>query len=335
MQASGGHKALVIGTGSIGGRHAANLKRLGVNAVALWDPDAARAKSLAAELGARAVPTLADGLADGPSLALVCSPPAFHVTQAREALGAGCHVFIEKPVSATLDGLGQLESAAATARRVVQVGYNLRYIPALREIKRRIDAGGIGRVFWLRAEFGQYLPDWRPSQDYRTSYTARRELGGGIVLDATHEIDYALWFLGRPLRILALGGRLGDLEMNAEDCATLLLQLPGGAHAEIHLDCLQRAYSRGCKVAGTQGTLEWSFGGPLRWFDANGARWSELDLPFDISRTYEDELRDFLGCIAEGRAPESTLESARATLEVALEARAILERAASGPEGRN
>ncbi len=61
--------------------------------------------------------------------------------------------------------------------------------------------GKIGRVLWLNVESGQYLPDWRPWQNYRESYSARQELGGGIILDGSHELDYICWLLGRPTEV--------------------------------------------------------------------------------------------------------------------------------------
>jgi len=315
------HAVLVVGAGSIGRRHARTLRTLGVRALSVWDPDPARAAALAGDLQADVAGSLEAGLAGRPSCVFVCSPPAFHVRQALAAVQAGAHAFVEKPLGDALDGVAGLAEAAAAGRRVVQVGYNLRFLPAIRALKHLVDAGAIGRVLWLRAEFGQYLPDWRPQDDYRRTYSARRALGGGIVLDASHELDYVLWLLGRPVAVRSLVGTVSSLELDVEDCATVLLRFPSGAQADVHLDCVQRTYSRGCRIAGETGTLEWAFGGPVRWFRADTGAWEEVGEASEFSRVYVDEVAHFLECVEHGKEPVSSLESARLTLEVALAAR--------------
>jgi predicted dehydrogenase len=315
------HSALLVGAGSIGQRHARNLRVLGVRRLAIWDPEPGRAAQLAGELAARAVGSFEEGLADGPSCVFVCSPPSFHVGQALAAVRAGTHVFIEKPLGDSLDGVDELAREAAAGRRIVQVGYNLRFLPAIRALRRFCDEDAIGRVLWLRAEFGQYLPDWRPRDDYRRTYSARRALGGGIILDASHEIDYVLWLLGRPVVVKSLVGTVSRLELDVEDCATILLRFASGAQADLHLDCVQRAYSRSCKIVGESGTLEWAFSGPVRWFRADARAWREIDCASEFAQAYVDETVHFFECIDRGKEPVSNLESARLTLEVALAAR--------------
>ena len=133
-----------------------------------------------------------------PDFVVICTPPVFHVEQALLALQSHAHVFIEKPLSHESSGIERLIAEARRNDRNVQVGYNLRFHPGLQILKDLIDSGKIGRVLWLNAESGQYLPDWRPWQNYRDSYSARKDLGGGIILDGSHELDYICWLLGRP-----------------------------------------------------------------------------------------------------------------------------------------
>ena len=96
----------------------------------------------------------------------------------------------------------------------------------LRELAR---AGAIGRVVSARLEFGSWLPDWRPSQDYRDGYAVRRASGGGIVLDAIHELDYARWLVGDVHSVACFADRLSSLELETEDVAAVLLRFAGGA----------------------------------------------------------------------------------------------------------
>jgi predicted dehydrogenase len=194
------YRALVVGCGSIGRRHAKNLKFLGVQNLALCDTNADALNLCAEEVQGQLFSDYLEALSDfKPDMTVICTPPVYHVEEALEALRARSHVFIEKPLSHESSGIEVLIAEARHRDRNVQIGYNMRFHPGLKILKDLIDSGKIGRVLWLNAESGQYLPDWRPWQNYRDSYSARKDLGGGIILDGSHELDYICWLLGgRP-----------------------------------------------------------------------------------------------------------------------------------------
>ena len=314
-------KVLVAGSGSIGRRHLRNLRSLGVKLLAACDPDPERLRPMVEELGVETFEDLGLALADfRPDAVFVCTPPVMHVTQALSAILAGAHVFVEKPLSDHMEGIAELRDTARQTGRVVQVGYNMRFHPGIRQLREILERGAIGRVLWARAEVGQYLPDWRPWQDYRQSYTARRELGGGIILDASHEIDYVTWLLGEPVEVLCMAGRVSDLQVNVEDCATVLLRFASGAQADIHLDFIQRTASRSCKLAGELGTAIWE-GNELRVLRPSTAP-EITTLPENDDSMYVDEVVHFFECIAENREPLVDLSQAARIVEVCLKAKA-------------
>lgn len=312
----------MVGAGSIGGRHARNLRTLGVDRLAVHDPDEDRQAALAAELGADAYPSFEQALAARPDVVLVCTPPVHHVAQAREAIAAGAHVFVEKPLGADLAGVDEL--VALASGRIVQVGYNLHFHPAVRALKDLVETRAVGRILWARAEFGQYLPDWRPMQDYRTSYTARSELGGGILLDASHELAYLVWLLGRPAAVAAIGGHVSDLDVDVEDCVSLVLRFPGGTLADVHVDFVQRTYSRSCKLAGEEGTIELDLAAGTLTVLRPGSEPERLVDGAAIEPTYVAELEHFLDCVARGSAPLVGLDLGRNVLEVVAAAKASI-----------
>jgi predicted dehydrogenase len=328
---------LVVGAGSIGARHLRNLRDLRLRDLSVCDADSARVQAMSAELGTRGFAELSEALRVArPEAVLICTPPALHARQALEAVRAGADVFIEKPLSDGLEGLDELAREAEAAGRVAQVGYNWRFEAGLRRIKVLLEQGTIGRVRWAHAEFGQYLPDWRPRLDYRRSYTASRRLGGGILLDGSHELDTILWLLdaGAPTAIRCLAGKVSDLDLDVEDCATVLLRFADGAQADIHLDCVQRAYSRGCRLIGEQGTIRWDY--PTRRIEvyttATGA-WDVSSYAQDLNELYVEELREFLACVATRRRPTVDLAQARRVLEIVCEAKASAEPAPSPVAG--
>jgi predicted dehydrogenase len=229
-------------------------------------------------------------------------------------------VFIEKPLADRLEGAEEMLAAAAALRLLVMAGYNLRFHAALRKVRELAQGGAVGRVLTVRAEYGQYLPTWRPGHDYRSGYITRRETGGGIILEESHELDYVAWLGGRIMSVYAAAGKLSDLDMSAEDTALMVLRLEGGALGEIHVDCVQREYSRSCKVVGTEGTVTWTYGSGIRLSFA-GREPESWPINPDPNEMYLDEMRCFLEAIDGRQAPPVDGRAALQNLTVALAAR--------------
>jgi predicted dehydrogenase len=313
-------RILVVGCGSIGQRHLRNLRALGITARSAFDADPARRDVVRAE-GVTVHATLEEALAAAPDVTLICTPPHLHLDGARAALTAGAHVFVEKPLAATLAGVDDVLALAAMRGRLFAVGYNLRFHPAVREVKRLVDEGAVGRPLLLRLEFGQYLPDWRPRQDYRAGYNARASMGGGILLDASHELDCARWLCGEVKGVSAMAGKLSDLDIDVEDAAIVHLRFAGGVLGTVHLDSLQRAYARGGKLVGSDGTLEWDFVHGVRMYTAARGTWEEHRIVAEANEMYVEELAHVLACVRDNVAPLVSGHDGRRALEIALAAR--------------
>lgn len=319
--------ALVVGCGSIGLRHLRNLQALGAGALLAFDPTA-DAREAAAAIGARAFDSLDAALDAAPALVLICTPPHVHVRDARRAVAAGADVFIEKPVDiAATPELDALIAEAEAGKRIAAVGYNLRCHRGLRAVRSALQSGAIGAPLLFDVEFGSYLPDWRPGRDYRQNYGARRDQGGGILLDASHEVDYLRWLAGEASAVQAVIERIGRLDMDVEDTAFLTLRLASGALAQVRVDCLQRRYARRCKITGEDGVLEFSWdGGAVRWAPGAAAPARLADVP-DPNEMYLEEARDLLEAVRSRRDPVSTAADARLTMRlIDASKRAAVER---------
>lgn len=328
---------LVSGVGSIGLRHIRNLRSLGVQRIAAVDTNSDRLESITDKMVIEVFTDYDQALkVFNPDVALICTPPVFHIRQAMLAVKENAHVFIEKPLSHTLEGVDELSELSRINQRVVSVGYNLRFHPGLRRVKDLLDRGVLGSILWIRAEYGQYLPDWRPWQNYKESYTARKDLGGGIILDMSHEIDYVIWLAGEPSEISCFSGHISNLEVDVEDTASMVLRLPNGIIGEIHVDFVQRTYNRTLKVVGELGSLELDLAThDLQVFNSGeGAdSLSQIELgvnhpesikpnvDIDNNDIYLQEIRSFLECIQRQRQPEMSLSAAKRVLEVALAAK--------------
>lgn len=309
----------VVGCGSIGQRHLANLRELGVRHVLATDTDPERLERARA-YGSMSCADLDSLLDRAPGAVIVCTPPATHAAIGLRALRAGADVLMEKPIAVTLDDADELVRVASASGRVLRVGYNLRFHRGLERVHELVASGVIGRVLAARAEFGQYLPDWRPTMDYRTGYNAHENLGGGILLDGTHEIDYLRWILGEFGSVMAVLARNSDLDIDVEDIACLLLQRDRLV-AEVHLDSVQRTYARQCKLIGTVGTLTWDYSLGIR-LEGRGPTMPVIEgvIPAP-NEMYIEELRSFLQRGERDDPRAATGRDGRDVLAIAVAAR--------------
>jgi predicted dehydrogenase len=270
---------LVLGAGSIGRRHARNLLAAGAS-VAVADPVATDGVTIPWD---DADPAAYAGV-------VVASPTVHHLDQARAAIASGTRALVEKPLATT--------AAAATALQPandrVRVGFNLRFHEPVRRLMHLVHAGRAGRVLSARLWFGHDLTAWRPGTDYRQSYSAQAALGGGVLLDAIHELDLAVWLLGPELAVEgAVVSQVGDLEMDVEDTVRALLRTPDGAPVEIALDYLSKDYRRGIEVIGSEATIRLDWARKVLEVDTGDGPEA---LPADaaVDRSYEAEAEAFL-----------------------------------------
>jgi len=314
----------IVGTGSIGRRHARNLIALGGNELHVYDP-ALGATAELARYGVVIHASLHDLLEASPEAAVICTPPHMHLQAAIVALEAGAHLFIEKPIADELSGIDRLLHEADRRGRIVMVGYNWRFHRALRTARELVDAGRIGAIRIVATTAGHYLPEWRPDSDYRHGYFVRHETGGGIILDGSHEIDQVRWFMGEVSEVSCVAGHVSDLELDVEDVALIALRGVSGALGQISVDCVRRTYTRRSTIVGVEGTIEWDVDTGLRLTDRRGAVVESLSITSEVNAMYLDEMRQFVDHAREGTAPIVDGATGRRILELALAARRSAE----------
>lgn len=314
----------VIGCGSIGSRHLRNLRALGVMQLTAVDPDTEQLAKLAEEIPGLVTTTdFEEALASGPDAVVVAAPTWLHTPLTRQAIAAGAHVLIEKPLAHDREGLAEMLDEARRTKRILMTAYSMRFHPGLRLVHGLLEEGRIGRALAVRAMCGQYLPDWHPWQDYREFYMSKEAQGGGAVLDISHEIDTLRRFFGEVRDVSAFVGKVGNLEMDADDLSILTLRFDSGPVASIHLDLLSRAYRRDLEIIGEHGTIRWDYTEQaVHVYTAATKTWEAIPFEFERNRLYVDEMATFLAaCRGEGPVPVTGADSHR-TLEVVLAAKA-------------
>lgn len=293
-------KIVIIGCGSIGRRHARNLREIGGHELLLVDSDQERAEALARELDGRGFRATEEAYAQAPELAVICSPTSLHLEMAWEAIEKGCDAFVEKPLSDSTIGVWELIDAAERRSRVLAVGYNFRFDRVVSQAREWVNGGKVGRITSARFHFGSYLPWRHADEDYRSGYGARRELGGGVILDAVHEVDMASWFFGMPNVVYAHGGKYSDLQIDVEDTVEVVMSYADKA-VSIHLDYVERPAERRFEVIGTHGSIRADvFARRAEYFDGEMRRWLPADAMGVLDESYKSEMRHVIDCV-EGR----------------------------------
>ena len=253
-------RILVVGYGSIGQRHLRIARAL--------LPDAnirvLRHQSCESvpEFADGCMTSLAEALVFAPQAAVIASPSAFHMDTAQPLAEAGVHLLIEKPLAASLKGVRQLLGTTVASGGVLMTAYNLRFMPSLQRYRDLILTGRIGRVISVRCEIGQYLPSWRPGSDYRQGVSASSAMGGGVLLELSHEIDYLRWIFGDVDSVQATLSLQSNLEIDVEDTAHLILGFAeredgGRLIANLNMDFVRHDTTRQCLAIGEKGSLRW------------------------------------------------------------------------------
>ena len=292
-------RILVAGTGSIGRRHIGNLRRLRPDARFALLRDDARQDAYSDELQAAVFATLPEALAWHPQLALLATPSDRHAEILAPLLHAEVASFIEKPVVIQDAALASLQALDPAALPPTQVGCVLRFLPSLQQVRRWLTEQRIGRVVRASLEVGQWLPDWRPAQDYRQSYSASRTRGGGVVLDLIHELDLACWLLDEVTLLGAWGQQASSLQIDAEDVALLALRAAAGTLVSVQLDYVARRPLRRLQLVGDKGTIHWDLPGRACTLQVAGAADESAD-GFDTGATYVTAMQELLAAVETG-----------------------------------
>jgi len=308
---------LIVGLGSIGMRHAINFQALGVGRLVGFDPSTECRQQFEQKVGANTVASLADGLNGNPDLVVVASPNCFHLEQAVASARQGCHLFVEKPLSHSLDGVDELVELVKAKSLYLHVGSNWKFHPAFKAMKRVIESGALGTITGAQIISGFWLPDWHPWEDYRQMYSAKKRLAGGIVLDS-HEFDYLIWLLGPANKVAGFISHSGTLEIETEDVAAACLQLESGVIATVHVDYIQREYRRRYHISGDQGTMEWDYTeGTISIYDANTKEARVLDVAVeDLNEMYLEQARHIIVGVLDGVPPVTSVTTAQQVLEI-------------------
>lgn len=331
-------KILMIGLGSIGQRHLRNIRRLYGDSADIIAYRVRRLKTtfsdsmqirenidLEQEYQISIYTDLSEALAQKPDIAFICNVTSSHISCALECAKARCHLFLEKPISHTMDGIEDLKRIVEEKKIKVFVGFQNRYHPAILKAKEYIQNNRIGKIISVHAEVGECLATMHSYEDYKTTYMARSDLGGGVILNQMiHEIDYLRYIFGDPSNIYAFGNEKGEsLEIDVDDCCDALLNFHG-ISVSLHADFYQSPPERYLSVVGSKGKFKADIiKNHITLWEGDQVYETDFD-GFTRNDMFIEELKRFMKCIEKDAKPDITLDDGITTLKIALAAKQCL-----------
>jgi predicted dehydrogenase len=324
-------KALVVGLGSIGVRHLNNLHTLGIRELC-----AIRTRNLPppAEIIPKDITIFHDldlALSQKFDLVVVANPTSLHLETLVKALKVGSHVYVEKPVAHEKRQLPELTRYIAGYPTLngpkVLVGCQLRMHPGLQKIEEWIKQDKLGKIYSVQVDLGEYLPDWHPWEDYRQSYAARADQGGGVILTLIHELDYLHWLFGKPKSVFAIGGHRTSLEVTAEDTALITFETERNICVQLRMDYWRKPPVRRMNIVAEKGIVDWDYPARLTTLKQNGRIVDEIELPptWDRNELFLAMMKEFIEALPRESTPRVTLRDGIDVLNTALAAKKSLQ----------
>jgi predicted dehydrogenase len=296
-------RVLIVGLGSIGQRHLRLMRELLPNAeICVLRHKFYETLPQGADSN---VFSIEDAIDFAPQIAVLANPAPWHMPVGIALAKTGCHFLVEKPLATDFEDARRLVLACQNSRTLLQVGYNLRLQPSLIYFKKLLEESYLGPIWSVRCEVGHYLPNWRSGKDYREGVSANKRLGGGVLLELSHELDYLRWCFGPTEWVSAVLSQQSNLEIDVEDYAHLTIGFNKNKNqtliASLNLDFFRHDATRICTVIGERGTLRWDgISHKVTFTDENGRCVAMHDQVPEQDASYRDQLKKFLKCINTG-----------------------------------
>ena len=313
-------KVSIFGSGSIGLRHLKNLIKLKkeLKISSIFSFDVKNKKKFIGKIGDFTFTQNIKLASENCDVAFICVPTHLHNQTINKILKyTKCHFYIEKPLSSEIkDCLKTLNKIKKTKKKVA-VGYMLVNHPVILKVQSLIKQKAIGKIIFVKAECGFYLPNWHPWEDYRKFYMAHKKQGGGVLLDTSHEINYLQRLFGQVKNIQGIVGKFSNLEITSDDLALSILKFRNNIIGHVHLDLLQFEKSRSFKIIGTKGIIEGSLvTNKIKVFKNNKKKVVERKLKYNFNNIYFTQLRQFWSLIKNKNSNLCTGDEAYHTMQI-------------------
>jgi len=294
-------KFLICGLGSIGLRHLRNLKHLGYSDIIVYSSGNSVMPGVKEEtLGLKVYSSLDEALLESPDVCMITNPTSVHIGVALKAAEHGCHLYIEKPVSHSLEGLEELQKVVNDQKLVTFITYQFRFHPHITLLKNILqsETNEYGNPLYVSADWSEYLPDWHPWEDYKKGFSARKELGGGVLLTQIHPINYLNYIFGDIKSVVVNAVETLTLGISVDDIADLLVNFKNGVVGHVHIDFLQKPRIHTMRIVTSKGRFEWDcHANTLVFVDHSGDKKHFNNEGFERNDMFIEMLDNFIECI--------------------------------------
>ncbi len=319
-------KFLILGCGSIGKRHLRNLLSIGVkpeNIIAI-DPREDRLEEIK-NLGISNFSQNYKSIIEEYKIdaALICSPTNFHIKQGIDLAKKNINLFIEKPLDENNESIHEFNSIVKKNNITVAIAYVFRFSPLTQKVKDILSKNILGKVMYARGEFSEYLPDFHPFEDYRSFYMAKKDLGGGSILDQSHIMDLIGYLFGNFKEVYAVNTNLSSLEISTDDIAEMIVNMEGGCLASIHTDIFGRGHKKCLEVKAEKGNIFLDFlDNSVSVYNCESKSTEIFNkFPKDFNLNYIDEINNFINSCNNKDKVMTSLEEGIKTMNLILAAK--------------
>ncbi|MBL0356340.1 MAG: Gfo/Idh/MocA family oxidoreductase [Chitinophagaceae bacterium] len=300
-------RTLIVGLGSIGKKHADCLQKIeGIElAILRTAKGTIKEKSEFTEFY-----TIEEALAFEPDGVIIANPTSLHISTALPFLERGIKALIEKPIAATASDAEKL----LPYRDNIRVAYCLRFLPITNFIK---EVAAKEKIYKLSFKRSFYLPKWHPYADYRTEYTAKKELGGGVIRTLSHEIDLMLYLFGEPVSTIGVTDKISPLEIDTDDFAFFTCRTATGARINFELDFFSPKNINTAELFTDKGKYTWDMSEVLftSYEETTATKLHGREL-FDYNNMYQLQMEDFTGFVKNGSSENATYENSVNVLKI-------------------
>lgn len=315
-------KFLICGLGSIGLRHLRNLKTIGYTDIIIWSSGKSVMPGVKEEVeNFEIYNSLPDALKQKPDVCMITNPTSLHIPVAMKAANAGCNLYIEKPLSNTLKQLDQLRKIVNNKNLITFITYQFRFHPHIKLLKNIFSDvnNKYGKALYVTAEWSEYLPDWHPWEDYKQGYSARKDLGGGVLLTQIHPMNYLSFIFGAIEKVQINKIATKSLGIEVDDVADLMISFKAGLSGHIHVDFIQKPKVHTMKIITEKGRFEWDCHKNTLLFVNNfGNQNIFRNDNFDRNDMFVEMLKDFVSCVNLNHDTKFSLDEAVTELELLI-----------------
>lgn len=306
-------KILICGLGSIGTRHVKNLFKLNIKNLIFFRERNFNIKDKKLKK-IRIYSSLSQALNQKPKIAFICNTTSKHIDTAIECADRGCHLFIEKPLSNNLNKIEHLKSIVKKNKLKVMIGYNMRFHPLMIKIKKLLIKNELGKIYNIQSEWSEYLPDWHPWENYKHTYAAKKNMGGGCSLTLSHELDSLYWLFGKVKRLKNF--KIFDyLDTDVDTSSDFLIEFNSGAIAYSHIDFLGKPHSRKLFISGIKKKIYFNYyKNKLELIDRLGKK-KITKINFKKNDMYLEEVKYFIKCVKKNISPSPSIEDSHYILK--------------------